>query len=146
MLNNWFLWGHIKNHNYLTSSTRSEGRKHLLMSLAFAVSFLYRAIFNTINLSSDILLDLERDHVAWWCVVFAGLHILGEHLPLTMVFCFQLQRHFSPDNRNDSSQVVLDFSGWDYDRVRKHFDGKAPDNQGKSLNYDQSEKSAAGDL
>ena len=46
--------------------------------------------------------------------------------------------------------VVLDFSGWDYDTVAKHFDtvskGEDPNSKNpKSLNYDATVKSSGGD-
>jgi hypothetical protein len=48
MINNWFLWKYITSKK-LSSSARVENKKFVALSVVFAISFLYRAIFNNIR-------------------------------------------------------------------------------------------------
>lgn len=87
MVNNLALWYHIKGLN-LTSQNRKEGIKHLTISIIFAVSFLYRAIYNSIRGYTDVIDELETKNIDAWCVLFFGLHFFGELLPLFFLFWF----------------------------------------------------------
>jgi hypothetical protein len=69
-----------------------EGVKHLIISVVFAISFLYRAVYNTIRGYTDLIDDLEVSNNTAWCVLFFGLHFFGELLPLFLLFSYQLRR------------------------------------------------------
>ena len=65
MTTNWFLWRHLKKKN-LTSPSKKEGCKHLVISVVFAISFLYRALFNNIREYSSLIDDLEKTNIIAW--------------------------------------------------------------------------------
>jgi len=44
---NFFLWRYIKSRN-LSASAKGESHKHLYISVTFAVSYLYKGIFNNL--------------------------------------------------------------------------------------------------
>jgi hypothetical protein len=88
MITNWFLWHNLKERRL---GGKVQNRKQLFIALIFGVSFLYRAIFDTLAGYTPVINDLLRDYPGWWCLVFAGLHLFGEFLPLGIMFIYQLR-------------------------------------------------------
>lgn len=47
MITNFILWKYVKSRN-LSASAQVESRKHLFISITFAVSYLYKGAYNTV--------------------------------------------------------------------------------------------------
>lgn len=63
---NILQWKYLKDRN-ITRTAKIEGKKHFIISIVFAVSFLYRAILDTIKMSPLNPIDkLENDDLALW--------------------------------------------------------------------------------
>ena len=65
IITNWFLYQYIKKNNLRTNAL-AEGKVYLLICVAFSISFLYRAVFDTVIRYTDSIEVLESDHVGLW--------------------------------------------------------------------------------
>jgi hypothetical protein len=85
---NLMLYRYIRSRN-LSATARVEGTKHLVISIAFGVSYLYKGIWNTLYAGeAQVMYDFMQDQTIAWCVVFFGYIAIGELLPLALLFLY----------------------------------------------------------
>lgn len=70
MITNWFLWNYIKRHNLRSISNISkknssmggvENIKYMTISLVFAISYIYRGMYDTLLGFTDTLSNMAED-------------------------------------------------------------------------------------
>lgn len=65
---NLMLWNFIRARN-LCATAKIEGSKHLMISIVFSLSYLYKAIDNTLLASiHDQMVNFMNDYSLWWYV------------------------------------------------------------------------------
>ena len=84
-ITNYFLLRYIKSRN-LSNTAKVEIWKHLIISGTFAVSYLYKGIYTTLHGFSNVLNDFESNYPLGWSIVFFGYILLGELVPLSLLF------------------------------------------------------------
>ena len=65
-LTNLFLYRYIKSRN-LSATAKVESKKHLFISLTFAISYLYKGIYNTFLAAKPTEMDnFEQNYPIEW--------------------------------------------------------------------------------
>lgn len=60
------LWRFIRARTLCTTA-KLEGSKHLMISIVFSLSYLYKGIYNTLLASMhEKMLDFMNDNTLWW--------------------------------------------------------------------------------
>jgi hypothetical protein len=92
-ITNYYLLNYIKSRN-LSATATVESKKHLYISITFAVSYLYKGVYNTFLAAYPSQMeDFEDTQPVLWSFIFFGLMFLGELFPLALLFNYQIRRN-----------------------------------------------------
>ena len=84
MLTSYLQWKSLK---YFKSNDKAQRMRHIIVTFVFALGFLIRALFNTIQSVTPISF---RDDHTYWNLFLVLYHLIAEIIPMTIVFSFQI--------------------------------------------------------
>jgi hypothetical protein len=85
MLTSWLQWDSFRK---MRRTQTSQRRRHLIITAAFGFSFLLRAIFNTVLVTSKASIEDLRENEYGWAAFLFAFHLFCELIPMNMVFLF----------------------------------------------------------
>ena len=121
MVTNFYLWQSLQGGR--KSAKKTERNKlYMKISVAFALSYLYRSVSDTIQVVNHEAWEGFQDNWPYlWSIYLFGLHGIGELLPLAFLFRLQMKRNRKPKDEfeitrrkrlSDNLNVFFSYSGY----------------------------------
>jgi hypothetical protein len=86
MLTSFLQWRSLQQ---LKKQDEGQRKRHITVTFVYALGFLIRAVYNTIQYFSLDMKSLREDPLKW-CSFLVGFHLIAEIIPMTIVFSFQI--------------------------------------------------------